>query len=868
MSAQPIPFASVPKPVPDLEEIKRASLVIIGRGKGRVIEIRALKTKKGTVSGYYDNSTFIQDVFDISSREGVPAVYWTIQNVRRDAVTAMNTWAGNVSKTTDDDQIDRYVWLPIDCDPVRPAGTSSTDAEKSAALDVAHEIRDMLLIRGIESILADSGNGYHVLPAIDLPVTDGNKELVKSLLRVLALKFDTDAVHVDTGVANPSRILKIYGTVARKGEHTDERPWRTARLVEVPESLPVVPETELRKLLADITAELPAEKVAEAKRKKAADPNRKEPVTKDRNLYLTSVAGTWQEKGFSDEGIREELHRLNEEICNPPLDEWEVDQIADNVCRYEKGDPIQDSPASFIVNKEPSAPNLLAGVARVEEAKPFEWGTPEEITDALLPVLPFSLEYLPFCLRGWAQDVSERMSIPLDFTGVSIIVALAGAIGRRVFVYPKNDKSWKEAVCISGAVCASSGKLKTPTFKIFMAPFQQLEMEWNAAYKTAVAAYMEAQKAYELRYRTAVKMKVGETFDEEPPEEPKEPRRIILNDSTPEKAHSIMAKNPAGILLYRDEFASWVAELEKEGRESQRGLYLAAMNGNDMHSVDRVGRGSTNAIMCASLFGGFQPEMLRDFLGDARNIHDGMLARFGGLVWPDDVWMPPIDRAESRGDKDLYNHIIRKLAVMEAESVDLHFAPDAQARFNAWRVAHMERVAKVEHVGKQSHLSKYHGLLPKLAGLLMMADLVALALKSPGVAVVNLDKGTTETKVGDTAGLAGRHMIDLAHLEQAIGLLAYFESHMERVYACAKSPEQRALHALAEHIRQGDLRGTFRLRDVRRKHWADLGETRLIECAADVLVERGWAREMEAEKNTTGGRPTERWEISPKARKK
>ena len=109
----------------------------------------------------------------------------------------------------------------------------------------------------------------------------------------------------------------------------------------------------------------------------------------------------------------------------------------------------------------------------------------------------------------------------------------------------------------------------------------------------------------------------------------------------------------------------------------------------------------------------------------------------------------------------------------------------------------MERVAKVEHVGKQSHLSKYHGLLPKLAGLLMMADLVALALKSPGVAVVNLDKGTTETKVGDTAGLAGRHMIDLAHLEQAIGLLAYFESHMERVYACAKSPEQRALQALA-----------------------------------------------------------------------
>ena len=93
MSAQPIPFASVPKPAPDLEEIKRASLVIIGRGKGRVIEIRALNTRKGTVSGYYDTSAFVQHVYEISKQEGVPAVYWTIQNIRRDGLKVTNIWA-------------------------------------------------------------------------------------------------------------------------------------------------------------------------------------------------------------------------------------------------------------------------------------------------------------------------------------------------------------------------------------------------------------------------------------------------------------------------------------------------------------------------------------------------------------------------------------------------------------------------------------------------------------------------------------------------------------------------------------------------------------------------------------------------------
>ena len=120
---------------------------------------------------------------------------------------------------------------------------------------------------------------------------------MKSLLRVLALKFGTEQTYVDQRVFNPSRILKIYGTVARKGEHTDERPWRTARLVEVPDSLPVVSETELRKVLEDITAELPPEKVAEAKRKNAATQ-----IAKTRNkhhdLYLTSVAGTSPAKVF------------------------------------------------------------------------------------------------------------------------------------------------------------------------------------------------------------------------------------------------------------------------------------------------------------------------------------------------------------------------------------------------------------------------------------------------------------------------------------------------------------------------------------------------------------------------------------------
>src|ERR1019366_7237942 len=60
--------------------------------------------------------------------------------------------------TTDVDVI-KWRWLFIDCDPVRPAGISSTDAEHDAALQRAGKIRGFLTSQGWpDPIVCDSGN--------------------------------------------------------------------------------------------------------------------------------------------------------------------------------------------------------------------------------------------------------------------------------------------------------------------------------------------------------------------------------------------------------------------------------------------------------------------------------------------------------------------------------------------------------------------------------------------------------------------------------------------------------------------------------------------------------------------------------------
>jgi len=379
MSTQPI-FTSVPKPVPDLNEIRRACKVIIsGAKQGRVVEVRALKTPYGTCSGYYTDTTIVQGVYDLSSDESVPNVYWTIQELKRDlAAGAVNIIHKNVITTTNDDGVERYLYIPFDCDPKRPAGTSSTETEKAYSHDVACEIRDFLSINyGIESILADSGNGYHVLIRVDMAVSDATVELVKKLLAALNAKFGTERVDVDTTVYNPSRILKVYGSVARKGEHTDERPWRTSGLVEIPTELPVVSEETLRALLAEITASLPAEKAAGVKRGNVpADPNSKDLINDYRNKTLTSIAGTYREKGLNEEEIHAVLTRINEERCDPMLPDHEIDSISKSVARYKAGDPVRDSPASIIIN---STPNPLAGVAQVPAAA----GRPDWVNNIL-----------------------------------------------------------------------------------------------------------------------------------------------------------------------------------------------------------------------------------------------------------------------------------------------------------------------------------------------------------------------------------------------------------------------------------------------------------------------------------------------------
>ena len=228
------------------------------------VEIRCIRGRGGAI---------LTGVFDWEHRKEIPA-----------AVAPYSDWAGiyfclnapNLPATNrldhgtavKDIHISRRLVFMLDFDPVRfgPDGKllrepvldengqpvldadgnprtrkleiSTTDEEKARGLERAQNCRaDLMGLGWPEPILADSGNGYHLLLYAQLMCIDGKDVAADfdAVYDVLAKKFGDDQVRIDIKVKNPSRICKLYGTTPRKGPNTGERPWRRSGLMEGPE---------------------------------------------------------------------------------------------------------------------------------------------------------------------------------------------------------------------------------------------------------------------------------------------------------------------------------------------------------------------------------------------------------------------------------------------------------------------------------------------------------------------------------------------------------------------------------------------------------------------------------------------------------
>lgn len=249
-SLPPIPRIPAPRspvqianttPVPGSQCHDIETFLRLLHAPGDVFEVRIPKTPqragqtyKATAAGYFDNpAKAVSEIKKWERTAKPPGVYVTVNPVRPDLIArANNRIEWKAEATSSDPDIIRRRWMMLDIDSNRPAKVSATNDELDHAKLTSQEIRHWLTEQGWPQPLRGmSGNGAYLLYSIDLPNDDESAELVKRVLQALAARFNNEHAHVDVLVFNASRIVKVLGTMARKGDSIDVRPHRQSYFI-------------------------------------------------------------------------------------------------------------------------------------------------------------------------------------------------------------------------------------------------------------------------------------------------------------------------------------------------------------------------------------------------------------------------------------------------------------------------------------------------------------------------------------------------------------------------------------------------------------------------------------------------------------
>lgn len=488
----------------------------------------------------------------------------------------------------------------------------------------------------------------------------------------------------------------------------------------------------------------------------------------------------------------------------------------------------------------------------------------------LATVQAFDMALLPESLRAWAADIAERMQCPPDFVGSTIMAALGIVIGRRVGVRPKAHDDWTEYANQWLCIVGRPSIMKSPSMAAALAPLKRLQADAINKHEFEMEGYNEAQSLHELRVEAAQK-KTKQALSKDPLarvdrielDEPETPllRRYLVNDATAEVLLDICIENPQGVGVFRDELVSLLKSMDREGQEAARGFYLTGWNGNDSFTVDRIGRGRNNRAeaVCISVIGSTQPgrisEYLRDAIADGA-ANDGLMQRFGMLVWPDisPDWHD-VDREPNGAQKGAATEVFQRLAeadpvtdwqaelVLDHAGQPDHGAPPflrlndaALEMFREWRAEWEAALRSGDlHPALESHFSKYRKLVPSLALVCHLAD-------------------------------GGRGPVGAESMVRALAWSDYLKSHALRAYGASMTTPLDRARALLRRIKDRRLPDEpFPLRQIYRHEWsmlADKGEA--IE-AVEVLVKHGYLIEVDdAQGAAPKGRPREpRYLINP-----
>lgn len=509
--------------------------------------------------------------------------------------------------------------------------------------------------------------------------------------------------------------------------------------------------------------------------------------------------------------------------------------------------------------------------ASVQEIRSLSWPEPHPLPAPAEPP-PITSSLLPEAVSAFAFDLGERMSAPPEYAVVPLLVSIGSMLGRRVAIAPKRFDTWIEYPNLWGAIVGPPGSMKSPALSESLRFVRQVESTvattWDQDEQVALAVRREelalqlknsehrgSQKNGEGRETAAEIAAMRHELCETDEKLAAGPRRLTTSDTTIEKLMELLRLNPRGLLLTRDELAGWLLTLEREGRKGEREAWLELWGGHEPLRIDRIGRGSL-AIPPAvvSVVGGIQPGKLRRYVEEAARGgfgSDGLLQRFGLLIWPNVPEFKYVDRPPAPGAAERLRRIVLALddpdigkklggssCSRDRDVVVLRLDSSAQEFGTEW----------MKENGKRTRAEAAHG-----------SELLAASYAKSRKTFVALALVFHAIEVAD--GRCPPGAVPLECVRRAAGMCELLQIHTRKAYGEHVDDSLSRASALASKIHSGVLQDGISLRDLSRHHWRNLSTPEDVRVAVDYLSDLGWCRVGRAE---TGGRPSQVLRLNPR----
>ncbi len=458
----------------------------------------------------------------------------------------------------------------------------------------------------------------------------------------------------------------------------------------------------------------------------------------------------------------------------------------------------------------------------------------------------FPLEHLTPGWRQWVADTAQSAGTSPDYVAMGLFAAVTAVCGAGVNV--RVTAGWREPLVLWLALVGSPSSGKSPALASVRALLGQIEVAIRD--EDGDRQSMHAAKLEEARLATEQWREDCQTAkrnchplpvrpQEAGFDQPFVPAQLVIADATMEALADVVAGNPRGVILWRDELAAWLANLGRYASGgSDRAHWLEAWAAAGV-TINRRSRSGPLHLekFPVSVVGSIQPERLSEAFAGS---DDGMAARFL-FAWPS---VPPYVSLKERHvpDDDVALAMLQAIAhvagTVETPRV-LGFDDEALDLYDRFLGNFLHPEANDAEGFEAGWIGKGRGTVARLAGILTLLDW------------------------SERAHTEAPRTVNKMALNRAIQIWGqYFRPHAQTIFNQAgRDDGDRAMRRVVKWLRAERVKEVSR-EDIRRNALSQSVTAEQAGTVIEWLVEAGALRPASVDPSKRG-RPARRWDVNP-----